>query len=516
MAEITFRVSRGSLLILAAFILSLIIVPRDEAYGQKNADSPVFRSYKPPEDLPLLRKADPTFQSWQAFLATRKANAGDPVAQQELALRYFTGVGVDADTAKAAFWMKKAADQNLVQARFNMALFCYHGWGVPWDPFESYHQFLLCAERHIPEAEYAVGIFSIENLIMPEDWQQGYTWVKRAADAGYRPAIDVLKSFEQRLAMQQADSLVFRAVPPALTISPEDTGSVAPSEAALRDALRRADPETRKALGMSRLLDQEINADSLDVSAISASAEAGSPEALALLGRCHQEGIGVARDQLLAAVYYFRAVRMESARAGQLLWEMAQSGNLVSQMKKRAEAGDRVGYYLWAGLLSLGFEGPLVKAKAFITPEQAVLFLAKSADAGFIPAMIELGLWYYSGRGVPRDEAHAIALWHDAEKRGSKEAALRLAVTDVRRDTSREGLEHAVALLREASQKGAVLADVALGYCFEHGIVMAKSSSEAAELYRSAWRRGSQDAYRALRRMHDAIRPPDKEFAMRD
>jgi len=86
----------------------------------------------------------------------------------------------------------------------------------------------------------------------------------------------------------------------------------------------------------------------------------------------------------------------------------------------------------------------------------------------------------------------------------------------VRRDTTREGLEHAVALLREASQKGAVLADVALGYCFEQGIVVAKSSSEAAELYRSAWRRGSQDAYRALRRMHDAIRPPDKEFAMRD
>jgi hypothetical protein len=316
--------------------------------------------------------------------------------------------------------------------------------------------------------------------------------------------------------MQQSDSLIFKPVPPALAIMPEDTESVAPSEAALRDALRRADPETRKALGMSHLLDQDIRADSLDMSAIAMSAEAGSPEALALLGRCHQEGIGVPRDPLQAAVYYFRALRMESARAGQLLWDMAQTGNLVSLVKKRAEAGDRIGYYLWAGMLSLGFEGPLVKAKAFITPEQAVTFLTKSANAGFVPAMIELGLWYYSGRGVPLDETRAIALWREAENRGSGEATLRLAVTNVRGDTTREELEHAVAVLREASQKGAVLADVALGYCYEQGIVVVKSSSEAAELYRSAWRRGSQDAHRALRRMHDVIRPPDRGFTMRD
>jgi uncharacterized protein len=509
------RFSGSVLPVVILLILTGISFP-GEVLCQRKTDSPVFRSYKPPEDLPLLQQGDPTYQSWQVFLATRRANAGDPVAQQELALRYFTGAGVDADTVRAAFWMRKAAEQDLLQARFNLALFLYHGWGVAWDPFESYRQFLLCAERDVAEAEYAVGIFSIENLIMPEDWQKGYEWVKRAADAGYKPASDVVKAFEQRLASQRGDSLLVRPDPSVLSVIPGDTTSPSSREAALREALVRTDPETRKALGIERLAESGSRTDSLDLSGIGSAAESGSPEALALMGRRYQEGIGVAHDSVLAAVYYLRAVRMESARAGQLLWEMAQNGDLVRTVKERAEKGDPAGYYVWAGLLSLGLDVQLLKAKAYITPQQAVSFLRRSADAGYVPALIELGLWYYSGRWVQQDEARAEALWREAEKLGNGEAKLRLAVMAVRNDTVVVRLRQAVDFLHEASAKGAVLADVALGFCYEKGVVVPQSAGSAADLYRSAWRRGSLDAYRALRRLHDALRPTDPHFAMHD
>jgi hypothetical protein len=498
----------------AVALLSVLVL--GESSSQHKSDSPVFRSYKPPEDLPLLQQGDPTYQSWQVFLATRKANAGDPVAQQELALRYFTGAGVVADTAKASTWMLKAANQDLLQARFNLALFYYHGWGVPWDPFESYRQFLQCAQRDVPEAQYAVGIFSIENLIMPVDWEKGYEWVKRAADAGYRPAVDVLKSFEQHLASLRADSVILAGEPSFLSIVPGDTGSAASREAALREALVRTDPETRKALGITRPPVNDGRQDSVDLASIASAAEQGSPEALALMGRRYQEGIGVAPDSVLAAVYYLRAVRMESARSGQLLWEMAQNTDLIKTVKSRAEAGDPAGYYVWAGLLSMGLEGPLLKAKAYITTQQAVAFLRRSADAGYVPALIELGLWYYSGRWVQPDVMRAESLWREAEKHGSGEARLRLAVMSVRQGTIGPRLEESLAVLRSASANGAVLADVALGYCYEQGIMVSQSAGAAAELYRSAWRRGSQDAYRALRRLHDALRPRDPQFTMHD
>jgi TPR repeat protein len=511
----------GSLVRLTAMLavvcgLAAVAPVADESFAQQKTDSPVFRSYKPPEELPLLRQSDPTYQSWQAFQAMRKANAGDPVAQQEVAIRYFTGMGVEADTSRAAYWMKKAADQNLAQARYNLALFYYHGWGVPWNPFEAYHQFLACAQQNVPEAQYAMGIFCIENLLMPEDWEAGYLWIKRAAESKYRPAQEILKTFEQNLAAKRADTLVEAPVSPVLPVLPADTGSPGSREAALREALLRADPDTRRALGMARMVEEGVRADSLDLPSVMAAAEAGSPEALTLLGKRAEDGMDEARDLIQAAVYYLRAIRMESSRAGQLLWALAQSDGLAAQVKTRAEGGDVRALYVWAGLYSFGLEVPLLRAHAFITSQQAVTFLRKAADAGYVPALIELGLWYYSGRWVPQDGGRALAYWRDAERRGSSEATLRLAVMSVRQSTDPAELEKAVDNLRAASARGAILADVALGYCYERGVVVPRSPSEAAHLYRSAWRRGSLDAYRSLRRMYDALRPHDPEFLMRD
>ncbi len=487
-----------------------------EAAAQQKSDSPVFRSYKPPEELPLLKQTDPMYQSWQAFQAMRRANAGEAVAQQEVAIRYFTGMGVEADTVKAAFWMKKAADQNLAQARYNLALFYYHGWGVPWDPFESYRQFLACARQDVPEAQYAIGIFCIENLLMPEDWEAGYGWIKRAAEAKYRPAVEILRTFEQNLAAKRADTVVVAPASPAFPVFPADTGSPGSREEALREALLRADPDTRRALGMARMVEEGVRADSLDLPSVAAAAEAGSPEALALLGKRAEEGLGGERDLIQAAVYYLRAVRMESSRAGQLLWALAQAGELAGQVKARAEGGDVRALYVWAGLFSFGLEVPLLHARAYITRQQAAGFLRKAADAGYVPALIELGLWYYGGRWVPQDGSRALACWKEAERRGSFEATLRLAVMSVRQSADSVVLEGAMATLRAASLRGAILADVALGYCYEKGIVVARSASEASGLYRAAWRRGSLDAYRSLRRLYDALRPHDPDFLMRD
>ena len=57
-----------------------------------------------------------------------------------------------------------------------------------------------------------------------------------------------------------------------------------------------------------------------------------------------------------------------------------------------------------------------------------------------------------------------------------------------------------------------MLAEVALGYCYETGTGLPRNPGAAAQFYVTAARRGSQDAYRALRRMYDDIRPKGKEF----
>jgi TPR repeat protein len=126
--------------------------------------------------------------------------------------------------------------------------------------------------------------------------------------------------------------------------------------------------------------------------------------------------------------------------------------------------------------------------------------------------MIELGLCYYSGRWVGRDLGKAMSLWQGAAQAGNGEAGVRLCVARVRNgDTN---LRHTIVMLERAVSKGSVLAEVALGYCYETGRGVAENLSTAVRFYRTGASRGSQDAYRALRRLHDDLRPSDREFLM--
>ena len=508
----------------SAILLPLLLLSAGILFGQNRTDSPVFKQYRPPDEIPLLRQSDPVYQIWQAFICARKANAGDPLAQHELGLRHLAGAGVERDTVKAAYWIQKAAAQNLVPARFNYAILAYNGWGTPWNPFEAYRNFLYCAEHDVTEAQFAVGISFVEGLVHQEDWEKGWSWVKKAADGGYKPAQAALPMFEQNRAASKstgnADSLDAPVTPVTPTSFLADAGmdslSVIQEKTLLKNALLQADPQLRRALGLSRMMDSTSAVDSLDLEGIRRSADAGSPEALALLGRFSQQGLLARRDSVASASFYLRAYRSDSRRAGKLLWEMAQTASFLGAMKARAEAGDSVAQFVWAGLTTLGMDAALLLAKAYITEQQALQLLRKGAGTGYIPAMLELALCYYGGRWVPADGERAHAILRDAASLGSQEAEIRLAALEIRTSTDTTRQKELVGVLGRGQQEGSLLAEVALAYCAETGRGLPASAATAARLYRSAWGRGSQDAYRALRRLHDAQRPPDPAFSVQD
>jgi TPR repeat protein len=106
----------------------------------------------------------------------------------------------------------------------------------------------------------------------------------------------------------------------------------------------------------------------------------------------------------------------------------------------------------------------------------------------------------------------AVDLWTKAASLGSKDAMVRIALTTLRSPSDTSGRKEAVQILSRAAEEGSVLAEVGMGYCYETGTGLPARDAEAAYYYRAASMRGSQDAFRALRRMHDAIRPDDPEF----
>lgn len=509
-------IRRFTIMLAAVPLLSVSLI------AQQNADSPVFKKYRPPPEPPLVEPSDALYQIWQTFIITRKANAGDVLAQHELALRYLLGRGAAPDTSRAVYWMKRAADQDYIPARFNEAIMYYHGWGVPWDPFEAFRLFRSCAMKSMPEAEYAMAQFLTEDLIVPRDFEEAYRWVKKAADAGFAPAKEALERLEKRgfgpghsdstkSARSQAPNtgLVF------LDFAPE-AGIGASDSLLLREAIANAGPTLRKALGMSKLLEGESVADSLSLAAIRQAAESGSPEALSVLGRSYERGVGVPKSVVKACAFYVRAIRVESPRAPELLYNLLQQKSTLPQIKAASGRGDPEAEFAWGGISALGFDGVLAQMQGYLTGDEAFRILAGAADKGYGPALVETGLAYYSGRWVAQDPEKALELWTKAASLGSKDAMVRIALMTLRSPTDTSGRREAVTLLHRAADEGSVLAEVGLGYCYETGTGAPREDAEAALYYRAASMRGSQDAFRALRRMHDAIRPQDPEFRLAD
>ena len=514
------------LIFTACFIAVAVVYP---LHPQDHSDSPIFKSYRPPSPSAIIKRSDVSYNLLQIFILERRAYGGDVLAQHELGLRYLFGEGVEADTLKAAFWIQRAAEGGLTDALYNAGILYFNGMGVDWNPFQAYRYFLTSAKQGSPEAQYILSMFYTENLVLPRNWEEARRWLKESADAGYGPAKEALAELDRRgLGVKQAGgdakidtaaSAKKQTIKQTLGFVFEDTSADTTSQsdaALLKDALREASPQLKRALGLSDKPGTKLSLDTQGLKVIQDAAEEGSPEALSILGRAYERGVGVKKDLVLASVYYIRASRMSSLRAPALLARLIDQPEYFNELKSRIEQNDPDAEFAWAALAALRIDYLLAKYQGFITETQALGFLRKAAAVNHIQATIELGLCYYAGRWVPEDRAQAITLWKKAASLGSKEAQTRLAALAVRSEKDSTKLRQAIDVLESAAQKGSVLAQVALGYCYETGTWFPRKAAEAARLYRSAAQRGSQDAYYALRRMHDRIRPKDKEFQLSD
>lgn len=521
---------RGLLLFLALFFLFPHISGNIKA--QEHPNSPVFKDYKPPSPTALIKPSDLDYELWENFMLIRSANSGDAASQHELGLRYFLGKGFPRDTVRAAYWIHKSAEQKFLIAEYNYGIFLNNGWGVSWNPFEAFDYFRLAANRGMAEAEFMYGIFFTDNLAVQRNLDTAYRWVKKSSLAGYEPAKEVLAQLEKHGVHGESDSTsadtVVAATPPRKLPSQKTTQTVlepvlldfnndttahVDDLTLLKEALREGSPEFRNALGMTNIFEDSSQitngakggTDSTLVAVVRHAADEGSPEAQTVLGRMYERGIGVRKNLLHAALEYINAIRLDSRRAPALLWRLIHTKDFMNETTEMAQKNNPEAEYVLAGLTAIGFDYDLNGTQAF-------QLLQAAAAQNFLPAIVETGNCYFSGRWVQQDKKKAMEVWNYAASLGSDEARIRYAASSVIASSGSNVDSLAIAFLDSASQKGSVLAEVALAYCYETGSGVAKNSGEAVRLYRSAAQRGNQSAYRGLQRMYDAIRPKGKEF----
>ena len=175
-----------------------MILFSSSGFSQDTTESLAFKNQRPRQKSPYFYRPDLAYQIWQKFKLTQEANAGDPLAEHELGLRYLLGEGMPADTSQAVYWIKKAADQNLTSAEYNYAILLINGIGVPWDPFKAFKLIQNAADDGMVQAQYVIGILYTDNLTVRRDYNLAYYWIKKAADNNYEPAKEIVAKLEPK------------------------------------------------------------------------------------------------------------------------------------------------------------------------------------------------------------------------------------------------------------------------------------------------------------------------------
>jgi hypothetical protein len=130
--------------------------------------------------------------------------------------------------------------------------------------------------------------------------------------------------------------------------------------------------------------------------------------------------------------------------------------------------------------------------------------------------MIQLGIQHVSGRRVEADAARAAMFWKEAAMRGEQEGRIRLAAAALLGQASTMSIGEAVTVLESAAAEGGIIAEVALAAGYENGKGLSENKGKAVMMYRDCAIRGSGTAFRALRRMHEELRPDTPMFRRSD
>ena len=506
--------------ILISFFCLFII---GTASSQDSTKSFAFKDNKPQRRPNLFYQPDLAYRIWQQFNLIREANSGDPLAQHELGIRYLFGEGVEADTVKAAKWIKSAADHDVTAAKYNYAILLMNGWGTEWDPFKAFMFLKQAAEEGMPQAQYAVGLLYTDNLIVKRNWGKAYSWISKSAQKGNADARETLKEIKVKVPESKIDTSAFNLSRADSTNENQDNSAIKSSLGLVfidfEDVLDTIPNITNRRLledlmhsGYTILSDtiksslQDTNFVSISefIPLIKSAADYGSPEALAFLGRLYESGIYYTKDLLTAIEYYIRASRLDSPTASILLYKMQKADIFFPLIKKESDADNPVALFDWYGLEILGFDHQIML-------NDALNLLKRSADKNFSPALIEYGLYHYSS-DAQLGLQKAFSYWQLAKNLGSREAETRMDAAIILDQLSSSNYNDQITRLLSASENGSVLAQTAVAYAYENGIGIQRDEAKAVKYYRDSAQRGNRFAYDRLKALYDSIRPSDPEF----
>ncbi len=143
------------------------------------------------ESFPLAAQAaaeDASAATSEADAAEEHAGDEDADAMVLLAALLEEGQAGAPDTARAARWYRRAAEQGQATAQARLGLLCLQGRGVPQDDREARRWLALAAEQGVPHARHALARLLLEGRGGPSDDVRAARLLRLAAEQGLAAA----------------------------------------------------------------------------------------------------------------------------------------------------------------------------------------------------------------------------------------------------------------------------------------------------------------------------------------
>jgi TPR repeat protein len=115
-----------------------------------------------------------------AYWERKAADQGHAYAQANLSFRFYAA----DDFAEAFAWCQRAAHSNLAWAQYNLGLMYRKGEGVPQSDTEAAHWYRLAATQNFPEAQQKLADLYYTGQGVPLSYTQAAHWYRLAADQG--------------------------------------------------------------------------------------------------------------------------------------------------------------------------------------------------------------------------------------------------------------------------------------------------------------------------------------------
>ena len=232
-------------------------------------------------------------------------NSGDPKALYFLAKSYSKGNGVPRDDAKAADYMRQAADKDYAFAQNDLGSFYARGVGVKTDFEEAAKWYRKAAENGDSLAQYSMGMVCFEGRGVPRDVQQSLNWYRKSANQAQPDAMLALGT----IYMNGAEGV------------PMD------SKEALKwfeKAGKAGRPDAFNSMGFiyqygGTGVDRDLHQAFTNYNS---AAEKGYGKAMTNLGRMYREGIGVDKDYVEAYKWFLLATQYGDGVAGRYKTEL--------------------------------------------------------------------------------------------------------------------------------------------------------------------------------------------------